>query len=231
VLAWRGSPKERATANGSWARFSVVPAACLALIFLLGDQQGHFWLIWQRFPLLLALTLIPLLRVPGGTPRRWVAAGLVGVALAATVDACIHWVRFERDDVADFDEALKRMPPRRHVAGLIYNAESSIVFVYPFVHFVSYYQVEKGGVVEFTFAGRTHWPYTFRPDRLPPEGAPTRLDWEWHAEKVTSDELWPYFDYVLTRAKGFDPAPGTFRLLWEGRKWKVWEKEASGPEQ
>ncbi len=229
ALAWFARRSERAAAAGAEPRlllFAAVPLACFVLMMVAGDQHGHIWLIWQRFPLLLCITLIPLARIPGGRRGQVVTAGLAGVALASTLAACVHWVRFERDDVGDFDGALRAMEPRKRVAGLIFDKESSAVFRHPFVHFVSYYQAEKGGVVEYTFAGYPHWPYTFRPDRIPPQGAPARLNWEWEPQKVTEAELYPYFDYVLTRGEGWTPSPGTFRLRWSGQRWKVWEREA-----
>ena len=220
VLAWRQRAK------GSRGRgYPVVPLACFVLMLVTGDQHGHIWLIWQRFPLLLALTAIPLARVPRGRPGAVIGAGLALTALAAMVAACIHFVRFERDDVSDFDRALAAMEPRKHVAGLIYDKHSSVLHRHPLVHFVSYYQLEKGGVVEYTFAGYPHWPFTFKPDRPPPQGAPTRLNWEWHPEEVTIDELYPYFDYVLTRGEGFNPPPGTFHVRWTGDRWKVWQRD------
>ena len=42
----------------------------------------------------------------------------------------------------------------------------------PFLHFGSYYQLQKGGVVQFTYAGYTHWPVDFKPGRYPPPGIP-----------------------------------------------------------
>jgi hypothetical protein len=216
---------QRAPRASSLWRLALVPLACFAMMMVTGDEHGHIWLIWQRFPILLAITLIPLARMPAGRRGQLVTSGLAAVALASTLNACVHWVRFQRDDVGDFDEALRVMEPRKHVAGLIFDKVSSVVFRHPLVHFVSYYLVAKGGVVEFTCAGHPHWPYTFRPDRMPPEGAPTRINWEWTPELVTSGELYPYFDYVLTRGEGWAPAPGTFHLAWSGQRWKVWQRD------
>jgi hypothetical protein len=94
----------------------------------------------------------------------------------------------------------------------------------PFLHYVSYYQLEKGGVVQFSQANIRYSPFHFRPDRLPPEGQPARLRWEWMPEAVTPQELSPYYDYVLTRGNGFRPPPGTFHPKWHGEHWSVWEK-------
>jgi len=205
-------------------RYAAVPAACFMLMLVTGEQHGHIWLIWQRFPVLLLFTLIPLARIPSGNRGVVATSALTVVAAAAALAACVHWIRFQRDDVGDFDDALKVMEPRKHVCGLIFDKQSSVVHRHPLVHFVSYYQLEKGGAVEYTFAGYPHWPFTFRDDRLPPEGAPTRLNWEWTPEQVPIDEIYPYFDYVLTRGEGFNPPPGTYRVTWKGDRWQVWER-------
>jgi len=227
VLASRrlAGESQGAPRPGLW-RYAAVPGACFVLMLVTGEQHGHIWLIWQRFPLLLLLTVIPLARMPGGRAGTAITASLVVLAAVSTVTACVHWVRFERDDVGDFDEALRAMEPRSRVAGLVFDKVSSVVHRHPLVHFVSYYQLERGGVVEYTFAGYPHWPFTFRPDRAPPEGAPARLNWEWTPERVTSEELYPYFDYVLTRGDGFAPTSGTYHLSWQGHRWNVWQRDA-----
>ena len=207
------------------AVYAVVPVSCLVLMSVTGEQHGHIWLIWQRFPLLFLVTALPFLRLPDGRAGRWLTAGLALTAGAAVVDACVHFIRFQRDDVADFDQALDAMEPRKRVAGLIFDKVSSVAHRHPLVHFVSYYQALKGGVVEFTFAGYPHWPFTFKAEEAPPQGMPVRLNWEWTPEKVTIDELYPYFDYVLTRGEGFAPPEGTYRVKWSGKRWKVWERE------
>jgi hypothetical protein len=37
-------------------------------------------------------------------------------------------------------------------------------------------------------------------------------------------EIYPYYDYVLTRGAGFRPGPGTYHVAWRGDAWTVWEK-------
>jgi len=102
---------------------------------------------------------------------------------------------------------------------------SQVTTLNPFLHFGSYYQVKKGGVVMFTYAGYLHWPFDFKPGKYPPPGGPARLRWEWTPESVrVQDELYPYYDYVLTRGSGFNPPPGTFHIQWSGDKWTVWAR-------
>ena len=94
----------------------------------------------------------------------------------------------------------------------------------PFVQFVSYYQLEKGGVVAYSSFGKEHNPVGFKPGREPPTGAPPRLDLL--PTHVTMEQLYPYFDYVLVRGEGFHPPPGTYRVAWQGARWVVWRRDS-----
>ncbi|MGA2450659.1 MAG: hypothetical protein ABTD50_18485 [Polyangiaceae bacterium] len=202
----------------------VVPVACAVLYFSTGDMLGDVWLFSQRFPVPGLMSLVPLLRMPRGIRGIVVTTLALGLAVSSTVNVCAHFIQFERDEVGDIEKAIDVMEPRKHVAGLIYDKSSSIVTVVPFLHFVSYYQARKGGVVQFSNSGALYWPVRFKPDRYPPPGTRPRLRWEWTPEQVPIQELFPYYDYILVRGHGFAPPPGTFRSLWSGVRWSVYEK-------
>jgi hypothetical protein len=205
-------------------RYAVVPVTCAVLFCIAGEQHANIWLIWQRFPLLFCLTMVPLLEIPDGRAGRVITALGVALAMASTVNTIVHFRWFQRDDVADFDDALAAMDPGKHVIGLIYAKESTVTWRHPLVHFVSYYQVEKGGVTEFTFIGFPHWPIHFTDGHCPPQGCQAPLDWEWKPEQVKMTEIHPYYDYVLSRGDGFD-AEDKYRLKWRGHLWTVWERK------
>ncbi len=206
--------------------YALLPLACMFFYFNLGEKHGYIWLIAQRFPILCMFAAIPLLRMPQGT-RGWIGTALAaGLALGATVNTCKHFITFQLEEVGDIDGAIAAMEPRKHVAALIYDRGSQVTNWVPFLHFGSYYQVEKGGVVEFTYAGYLHWPLDFKPGHYPPPGGPARERWEWTPEQVpVRGELYPYYDYVLTRGGGFRPPPGTFHIKWRGDRWTVWERD------
>jgi hypothetical protein len=205
-------------------RYAVLPIVCIVLYFVLPDGHGYIWLISQRFPLLFAITAIPLLNMPSGL-RGWAittaALALVGVS---TTNTCKHFIQYERDEVGDIDEAIDQMAPRSKVCALIYDKGSKSLVNQPFLHFGSYYQVEKGGVVEFTYAGYAHWPVDFLPGHYPPPGHSARLRWEWTPEQTPISEIYPYYDYVLTRGNGFHPPAGTYHVQWHEGRWTVWAK-------
>jgi hypothetical protein len=218
-LSLGDSDRSKALARG----YTLVPIACIVLYFLLPEGHGYIWLIAQRFPILFAITAIPLVRMPRGVRGMLVTAAALVVGAASVVNVCQHFIRFELDEVGDIDGAIDAMEPNRRVCALIYDKTSAIVNNQPFLHFGSYYQVRKGGVVMFTYAGYAHWPLDFRPGKYPPPGGPARLRWEWMPEFVPMSEVYPYYDYVLTRGTGFVPPPGTYHLRFRDPHWSVWE--------
>ena len=205
--------------------YVLLPIACFVLYFTTGGSLGDVWLLSQRFPILALMTSIPVLRMPTGARGVLATAAALGVGVGSLINTCKHFIQFEREEVGDIDGAIDAMEPRKRVAGLIYDRSSSVMNMRfaPFLHFVSYYQLDKGGVTVFTYAGFPHWPITFKPDRAPP-GFPLRLRWEWTPEQVSLGELVPYYDYVLTRGPGFRPL-GTFHPVWRSSHWTVWSRD------
>ena len=96
------------------------------------------------------MSLVPLMRMPAGLRGSIVTALALALGVSSTVNVCKHFIRFEQEEVGDFDAALGAMKPRAHVAGLIFDKTSTIVDNVAFLHFVSYYQAEKGGIVQFS---------------------------------------------------------------------------------
>jgi hypothetical protein len=220
-LSWGDRDRVKAGARG----YVLLPLACVVLYFVLPESHGYIWIIAQRFPILFAMLAIPLLRMPRGGRGILVSGAALAVAMAAVVNTCQHFIRFETEEVGDIEGAIASMAPGRRVCALIYDKGSAVMTNVPFLHFGSYYQAEKGGVVMFTYAGYAHWPVDFQPDRYPPPGRPARQRWEWTPESVPMSEIYPYYDYVLTRGSGFRPPAGTYHMKWRGdEKWTVWEK-------
>jgi hypothetical protein len=208
----------------------LLPLFCLFFYFTSAESHGYIWLIAQRFPILLLLTSIPLLPFPGGRRGIAMTAGVVVVGLVSIVNTCKHFIEFELTEVGDIEHAVGSMEGGKKVCALIYDRGSRVMGGQwsPFLHFGSYYQVEKGGVVMFTYAGYAHWPVDFRPGQYPPPGGPARLRWEWTPESVSIErEIVPYYDYVLTRGNGFRPPPGTFHVSWSSDSWTVWQRDRS----
>jgi hypothetical protein len=227
VLALGMSLGERDRAKKVGRLYALLPIVCVVLYFRSTEGHGYIWLIAQRFPILFFITLIPVLRFPSGWRGHAVAGLAIALAAATTINTCKHFIQFQLDEVGDIDGALAQMAPKKRVCALIYDKGSHKVVNNqwsPFLHFGSYYQAQKGGVVMFTYAGYAHWPVDFKPGHYPPPGGPARLRWEWTPEMVPIGEIYPYYDYVLTRGDGFRAPVGTYRIKWREAPWTVWER-------
>ena len=212
--------------------YTILPLVCVWFYFTAPQGHGYIWLISQRFPVIFVIMAIPLLRMPRGARGHVVTGFATALALFSSInigmefEIGMEFKRFERDDVGDFDAAIEAIPPRSRVCALIHDRGASVTnnrFA-PFLHFGSYYQAAKGGVVMFTYAGYAHWPFDFRDGRAPPAGAPARLRWEWTPEQVSiPNEIAPWYEYVLVRGGHFRPPPGTFEHVFAGQRWQVWK--------
>lgn len=205
-------------------RYGIVPLACLVFYFVLPVGHDFIWPLAQRFVILFALTLVPLWPFPTGTWAHVTTVLALIVAAATTINTSHQFVRFQQEEVGDFDEAAEAIPAAKKVCALIFNRGSRITNHQPFLHFGSWIQAQKGGVIMFTFAGYPHWPVDFKSGMYPPPGGPARRRWEWTPERVTSKELYPYYDYILTRGSGFHPASQQFEQVYQGSMWHVWKR-------
>ena len=225
VVAIGLSQGERDDSSPLARRYFVVVLVCIAGFVSLSDHLGDVWLLAQRFPVPGLLCAIPLLRMPRVPTRRAIATlGLLYACYGSVVNTCKHFIKFELEDVGDFDEAIASMAPGKKVCGLIYDKGSSVVPNAVFLHFVSYYQAEKGGLVMFSYAGFPHWPFTYKEGQYPPPGKMARLRWEWTPEQTPLNEIYPYYDYVLVRGSGFHPPPGTYHRTFSQDRWQVWTR-------
>ncbi len=209
----------------STLRWLVIPAICLFLYFRSEGSNGYLAHIRDRFALLTVFTLVPALRMP----RGWLGhagAGALLVTAAMTAETFNwHCTQFERYEVADFEQALEQIPAGKHVAGLMFDTESKYFRQNPFLHFPTYYIVERGGTVNFSFAGYPHWAYRYRPHMDPLGASPPVFSWEWQPQRVAArEELAASYDYVITRGSGFDPPDALFFKAWEGTGWQVWKR-------
>lgn len=153
---------------------------------------------------------------------------LVGLAIAMIALVTVHFRRFEREEVGSFDAAIDAIGPNKRVVALVFDKHSKIIQYAPFLHWVEYYQAEKGGVVMFSFAGYNHWPIDFQPGKYPPPGGPARPMWEWEPERVSVDELGSYFDYVLVRGGAF-PESDCYHRVFESDRWRVYQRTGCAP--
>ncbi len=217
---------KRAAGQIAW-RYAALPIVCIILYLIADDSVGDIWLVGPRLAILAIIAAVPLVGIPTGVPGQLITGLAAAIGTFSIWNTCKHFIEFERKDVGNFEGALSVMEPGKKVAGLIYDHTCSIGIVTPFLHFVSYYQAEKGGLAQWSMANVHHLPFQFRPDRLPPQGVMERSGWEWSPQRVTIRELYPFYDYVLTRGAGFHPPAGTYHIKWRDDRWTVWEKGTS----
>jgi hypothetical protein len=192
----------------------------------MAEKTEYVWPIAGRFPILCLLTAIPFLRMPvgrGGAAVTCCALALGGLSLGLT---CVRFVQFERDELGDLEGAIASIPPRMHVAAILGASRSTILTTKPLLHAGSYYQVEKGGVVAFTFAGYPHWPIAFKEGAEPPTGPAFPTGWEWQPHSAS--ELSPYYDYVITRGVGWGGPEYTLHFA-DPSGWRVWRRTGLSP--
>jgi hypothetical protein len=216
---------ERTGAPVTTGRWLLVPLICVVLYFRSEGTNGFVGHIRDRFSLLAALTLIPVLRMPRRVPGAIGTCAMVILSGLTVETFNWHLTRFGAVEVGDFDGALAHIPPNQRVAGLVFSGESDYFTQNPFLHYPAYYYVDKGGLVNFAFAGYPYWVTSYRPHQAPLGKSLPVYRWEWRPARVEAcEELAVAYDYVLTRGFGFDPPRGCFTKTWEGNRWAVWER-------
>lgn len=214
--------------RGSLARrLGVLAPLALVLYFVTPTGYDWIWPISARFPLLALLFVVPVLPAPRRSLGVVLAAALALTSVLTFVEAGERFVAFERDEVGEFDEALAAIPAGRRVAGLIGDKYSQHAKFAAFLHYVAYYQAEKGGAVMFTFADFPQSPFRFREENRPPRVGPR---WEWMPERVDPRRDLAWYEYVLVR--GAAPRIAADRALYEpvfrGPRWSVWRRRPGG---
>jgi hypothetical protein len=200
---------------------------CFVLFFVLPTGYGWLWVIAQRF-LILGVYLLVVM-IPSGSLRIDKAAAVLAIALTTmqTVNLTHAYKAFQ-DEVGDFAGALRAIPKGQRVAGLMFDKTSQYVQLFPFIHFVGYYQVERGGVVMYSFVATDQSPVDFRPEDEPP---PVVNGFEWMPEKVDPARDLSWYDYVLVR--GGPGLIGTqsdaFQLIYGDPRWRVFKRLSAPP--
>lgn len=182
---WSREPRRWALTLAGGAAYLAGPLAAFGTAFLFG-----------RFAVLLAIGLLLLFDVP---ERRSARSRYLVVAVVA-VWMIVLTARFQRfgAEAREFDQVLKGIPPGRSVLTFNVDPFSADVPGPVFLHFGAWYQVEKGGLVAWSFASSFPSLVRYRRGSEPvvrygsvPRG---RIDWEGVRQ----------YDYVIIQG---DPGP------------------------
>ena len=220
-------------------RAAMIPFAVLGLLLTF---VPHFIfetaLVYQRF----ALFLLPMYawmfsgaRMPASlhadTARGRVAGGalllLIGTTWAVLGFNSVKTWQFARE-AADFDRMLVRLESGQRALALIYDANSQAdPGDRAFRHYASWYQAEKGGLVDFNFAWVQPQIVRYRPQMRPPVYLdfalrPQMFEWQRHRGAD--------YRYFFMRTGGvlavdaFREAQCVPVLLVESGRWKTYEQ-------
>ncbi len=208
-----------------------VPLAVTVLVALCVPLAAvNTWLLYQRF----ALFLLPFYALIFRPPDPVVASALRRIWLPILCWAFIgvHAGRLLifREESAPFEEVLAAVKPGYRALGLVLDPASAATgTLTTYAHFPLWYQAEKGGFVDFNFAGFVPQVVRYRLDRAPAVYTSAAHQWrpferfDWVEDQA---ELYRYFFVRSSQplAPGFFPAGRCQPILLKSAgDWSVFE--------
>lgn len=202
---------------------------CLA-IFLAAPSYAYLTgFLYERMGVFL-VPLYLLLWDPPAERREnlaWLAMPLVLAWLFVNVS---RFASFSRE-TQDFDVILKAVPPHKRVGALILNPNTPLFGTPVYLHFTSWYQATRRGIVDFNFAefrSVLHYRQADSP-RITEQLSwyPQLFDWESHGGKS--------YDYFVVKGDiNVDLAPRLFRehmdsieLVAHSRWWWLYRNKSN----
>lgn len=187
--------------------------AFVLLLYLFFPED--YFISKRMMPFVAALFLINF--VPHKKP------GTMGVKKLLVTVLVVSWTAFLSArfwkynlEAKQIDSIIEVMEPRKRVLGLMFQRFHKDAFAFPFVHFVNWYQAEKGGYVRHTFTSyRSPTLVRFKsPEEMAYHNHYSLLCWQpgkfdWYRET--------HFDYFIVRS----PVDLAERLFPEKKKVKL----------
>lgn len=202
----------------------IISLIVIILYFISPISYKWYWLINSRFAPIFALFLPSWINKFTEFNKRLI---FIPVGILTIYLSYIHGVQFRKfnEETKDFEKILETMEPHKRVMSLIFDSNSWNFNEPVYLHFGQYYQLKKGGVVNFSFSNFPPSPVRFRKDTGPPllplrfEWTPQRFDFKVHGG---------YYDYFLLRG-GYPQ--GVFKdniekvhLIARYGRWSVYKK-------
>lgn len=193
-----------ARSQGPSERSRGVPAVLALAFFLLGPEiYTHMAFFNARF----SVFIVPLLVIALPRANKSLRVAIVVLALAWLV---LLWPRFHSFDLEarQVDRLIAALPEQQQILGLAFDPFPSRIFVPALIHHHAWYQVEKGGRVDFSFS---YFFVSLVRYRLPAEAVPdfTILMPESFAQ--ADAKFWERFDAVITRGNSERVIPERFQ--------------------
>jgi hypothetical protein len=195
-----------------------------AIAILAPDQYMNSIMFAQRWaPCAVALLLVGL-----PEPRFPLYSEVVGLVIgAASITTSLAWRTFTNVEMDGLQAALDASPVNAHVLELDAVRQSEVVGGQPFMQMMAYFQAEKGGAINFSFAEHGSCLVGYR--------QPRNLTWtptlEWHPERVQREDF-QQFDVVLVNGtpevhQRFErTAPVTPKTA--SARWRLYAVQKSG---
>ncbi len=192
------------------------------------DAAFHTVVLPERFPALLAVLLLTLLRMPESPrARRAVVGLLLLLALGWTFHLSIRFRGYDRE-MAGFDRILEKTEPGKVLRLVAFDQMSRAVPGYPlFWNAGAWYQVRKGGFVGFSFSQL--FPVLVRYEETPSWAEPlwTKRDtFEWREADREVDYFVFRGEHVDPR-RLFPPGPNRPRPVAREGDWWLFAKPPS----
>lgn len=200
-----------------------LPALVATVIFFaMPNRTLGTWFVYQRLAVFIPIfLLVAVAPAASAARRRWGRATLIAFVVGWMAFLTVQFQPIGEEG-RQFDELLDRMEPNKKVLGLVFDPGTGYATGLPvFGHFFSWYQAQKGGRSEFSFAIAFPQLVQYREGRGPianPQLSlhPDRFNWQ-------RDGL---FDYFLVRGDG-NPGAFLFReadapVVLEGRAGDWW---------
>lgn len=172
---------------------------CVAAFWLVPLSAIEVDLIYGRFAVFALPCLLFALDARGPTPApaRTAAVGLVALQLASVAYVFAAFGAEARP----LQAVLERAAPHKRLLFLPTDASSQVTFEWPYAHFGAWYQVERGGTADFSFAEFFPMWYRYKPELvtgLPMEfdSHPERFRWALHGRGRDGTAR---YDYLLVR--------------------------------
>jgi len=198
---------------------------CLALYFASPSRIFFTFQIYPRFAVfVIPFFLLALEPRAQSFARDSITRKLpLAFAVAWLVSTQLSYQSFARES-ADFDMVLNQMDPHKRVLGMVFENKSEYRPGPVYIHFPCWYQANRGGVTQVSFAKFFSVVARFKPGadarvKIGFEWAPQIFEWERHGGEE--------FDYFLVRSDE-DVSPIVFRddpveLMIQSGNWWVFE--------
>ncbi len=162
-------------------------------------RMGEWWHVYPRelvVAALFALALMP------DFPKRWWASMMVLAIIGLVTGRMTYFVAKQWDSfnapTRGFAALAQRIPPAPKLYYLVMDESGSNKKDSPFIHLPAWVQAERGGWLQFHFAGWGLYPIRYRAgsDSVPP---PFERGWEWNHVLFHASKGW--FDWYLVRSR------------------------------